>query len=163
MKKHQAQDNRDALSKTLYERLFNFLVGFMNEVLEQKEKQSHQKRKVKQISTHLGVLDIFGFENFSLNSLEQLLINYTNEKLKTFSMLHLIKIEQEMYAAEKLQWTHIEFQDDTECLSLFEGRFGLFSLLDGIQNCFYLPFLSQIAFSLIYKDNFSTKIISPQN
>lgn len=121
LKLEQANDNKDTLSKTLYEKLFSYLIDMLNQAIQEKATDKNW----------VGILDIFGFEDFQTNSLEQLLINYTNEKLKTFSNEHIFKIEQEEYEKEKINWASIGFKDDLACLSFFENRGGLFSVLDG--------------------------------
>jgi myosin heavy subunit len=71
LKPVQANDTRDAVCKALYGRLFNWLVSNINISIDiSKERRSF-----------IGVLDIFGFENFQVNSFEQLCINYANEKV----------------------------------------------------------------------------------
>lgn len=71
MKKDECVASRDALAKLLYDRTFSFLVEWINSKL-----MPHQVD-----FKSIGLLDIFGFENFESNSFEQLCINFTNEKL----------------------------------------------------------------------------------
>ncbi len=121
LKPDQAADTRDALAKTLYSRMFEWLVNAINKVI--------QKPNTKNF---IGVLDIFGFENFKLNSFEQLCINYTNEKLQLHFNEHIFKLEQEEYEREKIAWSKVDFKDNVECIELIERTQppGLLALLD---------------------------------
>ena len=81
-----AASNRDSLTKGLYENIFLFLARRVSEQL--------QNSQVK-AESFIGVLDVFGFENFVNNSLEQFCINYTNERLQQFFNIAIIGSEQE--------------------------------------------------------------------
>jgi myosin heavy subunit len=77
-KKNECSDSRDSLAKCLYDNLFNWLVERMNlTILPENEGDEQFKNQTKTI----GLLDIFGFENFQENNFEQMCINYVNEKL----------------------------------------------------------------------------------
>ena len=85
----------------------------------------------KQVRADIGVLDIFGFECFKLNSFEQLCINYTNETLQQQFNQFIFKMEQAEYKKEKINWSFIEFPDNQDCLDLIEHRqTGIIAMLD---------------------------------
>jgi len=108
-------DNRDALAKALYEALFLRLLHHINATL-----QLHSPAKPRII----GVLDIFGFEDFrdSGNYFEQLCINYANEKLQSHFTAHVFALEQREYARENIDVSAISFVDNAPCLQLIEER-----------------------------------------
>ncbi|KAG2386091.1 hypothetical protein C9374_002537 [Naegleria lovaniensis] len=117
----QATYNRNALVKSTYNRLFDWLVSRINENLISKEV----------IKNFIGLLDIAGFEIFEHNSFEQLCINYTNEKLQQFFNHHMFKKEQEEYLKEKIEWTFIDFGLDLQpTIDLIEKPLGILSVLD---------------------------------
>ncbi len=87
------------------------------------------------IDNSIAILDIFGFENFSINSFEQLCINYANEALQFHFNRHVFKLEQEEYAKEKLAWKKIDFADNTDCLDLIGKKpNGILQILDDESN-----------------------------
>ncbi|XP_072242124.1 unconventional myosin-Va-like [Leuresthes tenuis] len=118
--KMNAVHGRDALAKHIYARLFSWIVGSINIAL---------KSAVKQHS-FIGVLDIYGFETFDVNSFEQFCINYANEKLQQQFNLHVFKLEQEEYMKEEIPWTLIDFYDNQPCINLIEAKLGILDLLD---------------------------------
>ncbi|KAK1360135.1 hypothetical protein POM88_044609 [Heracleum sosnowskyi] len=106
--------SRDALAKTIYSRLFDWLVDKINNSIG-------QDPTAKSI---IGVLDIYGFESFKINSFEQLCINLTNEKLQQHFNQHVFKMEQEEYTKEEINWSYVEFVDNQDVLDLIEKKPG---------------------------------------
>lgn len=118
----QAIDTRDALAKSIYACLFEWLVEQINKSL------SVGKRRT---GRSISILDIYGFESFDRNSFEQFCINYANERLQQHFNRHLFKLEQEEYIQDGIDWAKVDFDDNQDCLSLFEKKpLGLLSLLD---------------------------------
>ncbi|MGH0178902.1 UNVERIFIED_CONTAM: hypothetical protein FKN15_000289 [Acipenser sinensis] len=110
-----------ALSKSVYEKLFLWMVVRINEMLATKQTRQF----------YIGVLDIAGFEIFDYNSLEQLCINFTNEKLQQFFNHTMFVLEQEEYKKEGIIWEFIDFgMDLAACIELIEKPMGIFSILE---------------------------------
>lgn len=121
--KADCQFFRDALAKSLYDRLFVWLVKRLNESLS----------PLTPSPNYIGLLDIFGFELLQDNSFEQFCINYTNEKLQQLYVSYVFKAEAEEFKAEGLgeQTDRIKFVDNQQIIELLEGYpVGIFSLVD---------------------------------
>ncbi|KFQ84771.1 Unconventional myosin-Vb, partial [Phoenicopterus ruber ruber] len=120
LSRQQALDSRDALAKHMYGQVFRWMVSRVNRAL----------RSLEGHRTSIGILDIYGFEMFELNSFEQFCINYANEKLQQLFNLHVFKLEQEEYVTEEIPWVFIDFCDNQPCIELIEGRLGILDLLN---------------------------------
>ncbi|XP_059353222.1 unconventional myosin-IXb-like isoform X2 [Daphnia carinata] len=118
---------RDAMAKCLYGSLFDWIVMQLNHALLAKKDADKMQRAYS-----IGVLDIFGFEDFgNMNSFEQFCINYANEHLQYYFNQHVFKYEQEEYKREGIHWVNIQFVDNTGCLQLYESKpNGLLCILD---------------------------------
>lgn len=108
LSKEQAIEARDAFVKAIYGKVFVRIVDKINKTI-------HKSLK-KKIS--IGVLDIFGFENFDNNGFEQLCINYANENLQQFFVKYIFKLEQEEYTSEGINWQNINFIDNQNILDM---------------------------------------------
>ncbi|NXV40757.1 MYO19 protein, partial [Uria aalge] len=118
----ECETRRDCLAKVIYAKLFEWLVLVINESIY---------GDPSGWASFIGLLDVYGFEAFPENNLEQLCINYANEKLQQHFVAHYLKAQQEEYAAEGLQWSFINYQDNQHCLDLIEGNpLSIFSLLN---------------------------------
>ena len=120
LKTKEASNARDALAKAIYTRLFDYIVMRINQSIPFSESRYY-----------IGVLDIAGFEYFTVNSFEQFCINYCNEKLQQFFNQRILKDEQELYVKEGLGVKNVSFVDNQDCIDLIETKqTGIFSLLD---------------------------------
>uniref|UniRef100_M4BYP7 Myosin motor domain-containing protein n=1 Tax=Hyaloperonospora arabidopsidis (strain Emoy2) TaxID=559515 RepID=M4BYP7_HYAAE len=120
LKRDQAEECAGALAKAIYSNVFDWLVETINTSLENDT----------QMCYHVGILDIFGFEHFKHNSFEQFCINYANEKLQQKFTQDVFKTVQHEYEAEGIVWSHIDFADNQDVISVIEDRLGIISLLN---------------------------------
>ncbi|XP_010013774.1 PREDICTED: unconventional myosin-VIIa-like, partial [Nestor notabilis] len=120
----QAEDARDSIAKVAYGRVFGWIVCKINELLAENVDSEVELREI-------GILDIFGFENFAVNRFEQFCINLANEQLQHFFNHHIFQLEQAAYKEEDLPWETITFNNNEPVLDLLLAKpLGLLSLLD---------------------------------
>eukprot|EP00756_Hemistasia_phaeocysticola_P045784 Hpha_TRINITY_DN1953_c0_g1::TRINITY_DN1953_c0_g1_i1::g.31131::m.31131/K10357/MYO5; myosin V len=116
----KAMDGRDALVKALYDSEFSWLIGVCNEMLDVQSSGGYW----------VGLLDIFGFEDFEVNSFEQVCINLANEALQNHYNSFIFSRDMDMCRAEGIDVTEVEFPDNAPCLHLVSGKGGVMDMLD---------------------------------
>ncbi|KAG5832413.1 hypothetical protein ANANG_G00290900 [Anguilla anguilla] len=115
-----AVDARDAVAKILYSLLFNWLIDRINRLVYPKNE-----------ALSISILDIYGFEDLTLNSFEQLCINYANEYLQCFFNKIIFKEEQDEYNREQIAWQEMQFSDNQACIDLIAAKpHGILKILD---------------------------------
>eukprot|EP00924_Labyrinthula_sp_SR-Ha-C_P004727 augustus_masked-scaffold_1-processed-gene-9.6-mRNA-1 protein AED:0.35 eAED:0.40 QI:0/-1/0/1/-1/1/1/0/1570 len=107
----KAEGAKASLAKAIYGKMFNVLIDRINESFG-----SGSSTKF------IGILDIFGFENFKVNSFEQLCINFTNERLQKVYIDQTYVQQQETYKTEKIKFTPQKFESNNQVLSLIKGK-----------------------------------------
>ena len=118
-----AKESTDALAKEIYGKIFLWVVKAINAGTTAKE-EAGSKFGI------IGLLDIFGFESFSINRFEQLCINYANEKLQQKFTEDIFKSVLAEYEYEGIPLSDIKYDDNTDVLDLIESRGGLCALLN---------------------------------
>ncbi|XP_030048618.1 myosin-IIIa [Microcaecilia unicolor] len=120
----QAEDARDSIARMVYGRVFGWIVRKINELLAHTVLPDVELKEI-------GILDIFGFENFAVNHFEQFCINLANEQLQYFFNHHIFLMEQKEYELEGISWDTITFNNNKPILDLFLAKpMGILSLLD---------------------------------
>ncbi|EZG57259.1 myosin F [Gregarina niphandrodes] len=148
----QAEDARDALARALYHTMFQRIVRATNSSIGRSGNVEHSDLIAtptpdtsaaesspdsntlvhsKPSVVSCGVLDIFGFECFDVNSFEQLCINYTNERLQQFFNMFIFKCEEVLYKEEGIQWDPLDFPDNQDCVDLLAtNKLSILCMLD---------------------------------
>lgn len=122
LEKGQVAHLRDTFARLLYQIVFYYLVAQMNEAT-QVESALLEGRAGDSLRA-LQLVDVFGFENFARNSLEQLCINYLSEKL--------FAVEEQIVAARHSHTRTVgaPIAADSDVLFLFEHPLGIFASLE---------------------------------
>lgn len=156
----EADFARKAFAKAMYDRMFTWIVGRINDAIDPKHGGIVGKNTV------IGVLDIYGFEIFDNNSFEQFCINYCNEKLQQLFIELVLKQEQEEYMREGIQWQHVDYFNNKVICDLVElSHKGVFAILD--EACLNVGkvtdemFLDAMSIKLGKHDRFSCRKLSP--
>ncbi|KAF7324837.1 Myosin II heavy chain [Mycena kentingensis (nom. inval.)] len=136
--KQQASAELASLCKTLYEKSFGAIVDRINVALDRPSSKS----------TFIGVLDIAGFEIFDVNGYEQLLINYTNERLQQFFNHHMFVLEQEEYTREGIKWDYVNFGLDLQpTIDLIEANGSVIGVLSCLDEECIMPRATDLTFT----------------
>ena len=122
----EAAVSRDGLAKQLYDQLFQVVVDLVRDRLQTHVDDSNTKNNYK----FIGVLDIFGFEIFDINSLEQFNINYCNEKLHGYFNSIIFEREVKFYKEEGVSTEGMQYSDNAGCIGLIENRMGIMNIMD---------------------------------
>ena len=130
----RAAGARDSLAKTIYGRLFDYIVARVNVALHAgTESLAGENGNANRC---IGVLDIFGFEIFEKNSFEQLCINFCNEMLQQQFNRAVFKKEEALYITEGIDYSSISYVDNQGIIDLVEKKkvdgqpFGLLPMID---------------------------------
>ena len=121
----QAVEVRDSIAKATYEALFQWLVARVNVLLAPKKPLDRPLD-----SCELGILDLFGFENFDSNGFEQFCINAANEKLQDFFNTFVFQWELDEYKKEGVAAPDIEPLTNAEQIAVIFGSGGVLAVLN---------------------------------
>jgi myosin heavy subunit len=144
----QAAEARDAVAKTMYFRLFSWLVARINDTTDatRQHPSNGEDNDIAAAASSpklvgcVSILDIYGFEDLSsnqisgapsTNSFSQLLINNANERLQSMFNHAVFVREARVYQEEGIQWNPTDFPNNQPCLDLIDARTNsIFALLD---------------------------------
>jgi myosin heavy subunit len=121
LQQDEAIFRRDAVSKALYNGLFEHLVKAAN---------GHLGYKRGEPLPFIGVLDIFGFESFKVNGLEQILINFANEYLQNVFNKQVFEAELKLFKEENITCSLDEYPDNSPCVDMLSAKRGVLGILN---------------------------------
>eukprot|EP00928_Gymnodinium_smaydae_P034983 TRINITY_DN24685_c0_g2_i1.p1 TRINITY_DN24685_c0_g2~~TRINITY_DN24685_c0_g2_i1.p1 ORF type:complete len:1324 (-),score=315.12 TRINITY_DN24685_c0_g2_i1:102-3914(-) len=116
-----ANNARVAIIQKIYGEVFDEIVARINAIIGSGNSAD---------TLFCGMLDIFGFESFKVNSFEQMCINYANEVLQGLYNEIVFKAEEKLYKREGLTWNPVNVPDNQASIDLLAKPGGVFSMLD---------------------------------
>eukprot|EP01062_Namystynia_karyoxenos_P065765 TRINITY_DN5966_c1_g1_i2.p1 TRINITY_DN5966_c1_g1~~TRINITY_DN5966_c1_g1_i2.p1 ORF type:complete len:1231 (+),score=486.41 TRINITY_DN5966_c1_g1_i2:84-3695(+) len=119
LNKDKAKDNLEACVKSVYDELFGWQVEQINRLTDTGGGQNF-----------IGLLDIFGFEDFELNSFEQICINLANETLQNHYNSYIFRKDMDECRAEGIDTADVQCPDNMPCLNMLNQKTGILGLLD---------------------------------
>ncbi|XP_060801531.1 neither inactivation nor afterpotential protein C [Amyelois transitella] len=120
----EARDARDTLASALYKRLIDWMINLINSKLSFMRAVFGDKYSV-------SLLDMFGFECYHRNRIEQLIVNTTNEQIQFLYNQRIFAWEMQEAAEEEVPTASLHFYDNKNSVDQLMGRpLGLFYILD---------------------------------
>lgn len=129
----EAEATKDAVSKALYSLVFDYILSLVNTQISRGD--VHREKR----SLYCGILDIFGFECFPINSFEQLCINFANERLQQIFNDYIFNIEQDLYIQEEISWDPVDFPDNGDCVQLLQQLKPTLGIIPAIDEECFVP------------------------
>ncbi|XP_035717985.1 neither inactivation nor afterpotential protein C-like isoform X5 [Vespa mandarinia] len=126
-KKHtceEAREARDVLANTIYQRFVDWLINMMNLKFTVTRTLFGDKYSI-------SVLDLFGFECFAVNRIEQLFVNTTNEQMQCHYNQRIFAWEMQEQEEEDIKVQKFHFYDNKDAIDRLMGKDnGLFHIID---------------------------------
>ena len=147
-----------SFSKYLYFNLFNWIVQKCNRSIVPDEPEAQKSRDI-QTYPSISILDIYGFEVFEKNGLEQFFINYTNEKLQSLYIQYIFEQEKSIFIEEQLadSLNLIKYTSNQSVIDLLANSGnGIFSLMD--DSCTFKPPTDETFYNKMIKAHASNPI-----
>ena len=130
LSKAAAERGRDAISKAIFVRVFDWLVACMNDTIKAVGEKGGVSADEEE--RFVGLVDLFGFEQFKINSFEQLCINFANERLQQFFLQYVFYTEEAIHKEEGVTWPSVELPDNQGAIDVISAKdTGILLLLDG--------------------------------
>ncbi|XP_076635717.1 STKc_myosinIII_N_like and MYSc_Myo21 domain-containing protein ninaC isoform X3 [Colletes latitarsis] len=120
----EAKEARDVLANTIYQRLVDWIVNTINHKFTVTRALFGDKYAI-------NVMDLFGFECFAVNRLEQLIANTMNEQMQCYYNQRIFAWEMQEQEEEDIPVQRLHFYDNKDAIDqLLSKSRGLFSIID---------------------------------